>query len=77
LLNANTKNANNRADRKGARLAQNFVRQTISDGRIIHVKAGKKLLINAQKVEEWLNAGDSPATVPTPSQVQAATKRIT
>jgi len=44
-------------------LPKNFIRQAVLDGRIVHVKAGKKRLINAQKVEEWLNAGDSPVTV--------------
>jgi len=51
-------------------LPKNFIRQAVLDGRIIHVKAGKKHLINAQKVEEWLNAGDNPVTVPTTSQSQ-------
>ena len=46
-------------------LPKNFVRQAVLDGRIIHVKAGKKFLINAHKVEEWLNTGDmSPASPP-------------
>jgi excisionase family DNA binding protein len=58
-------------------LPKNFVRQAVLDGRIVHVKAGKKHLINAQKVEEWLNAGDSPTTVPPSPQVQAPTGEIT
>jgi len=41
-------------------LPKNFIRQAVLDGRIVHVKAGKKYLINIQKVEEWLNAGDTP-----------------
>ena len=41
-------------------LPKNFVRKAVLDGRIVHVKAGKKFLINAQKLEEWLNAGDTP-----------------
>ena len=46
-------------------LPMNFVRQAVLDGRIVHVKAGKKFLINAHKVEEWLNTGDmSPASPP-------------
>ena len=45
-------------------LPKNFVRQAVLDGRIVHVKAGKKHLINAQKVEEWLNAGDSQISLP-------------
>ena len=65
-------------------LPKNFIRQAVLDGRIVHVKAGKKHLINAQKVEEWLNAGDNPVTAspssqsqqPTP-QVQALTREIT
>lgn len=44
-------------------LPKNFVRQAVLDGRIVHVKAGKKFLINAQKVEEWLNTGDSSPQV--------------
>ena len=58
-------------------LPKNFIRQAVLDGRIVHVKAGKKHLINAQKVEEWLNAGDSPTTVPLssqPPQVQVPTE---
>ena len=54
-------------------LPKNFIRQAVLDGRIVHVKAGKKHLINAQKVEEWLNAGDSP----TPQQVQAPDGAVT
>jgi len=41
-------------------LPKNFVRQAVLDGRIVHVKAGKKHLINVQKMQEWLNVGDSP-----------------
>ena len=52
---------------KAFNLPKNFIRQAVLDGRIVHVKAGKKHLVNAQKVEEWLNAGDSP----TSQQVQA------
>ena len=51
-------------------LPKNFIRQAVLDGRIVHVKAGKKHLINAQKVEEWLNAGDRPTTVSLSSQPQ-------
>ena len=40
-------------------LPKNFIRQAVLDGRIVYVKAGKKFLINAHKVEEWLNAGDA------------------
>jgi len=58
-------------------LPKNFIRQAVLDGRIVHVKAGKKHLINAQKVEEWLNAGDSPTTVSPTPQVQAPTGEIT
>jgi len=57
-------------------LPKNFIRQAVLDGRIIHVKAGKKHLINAQKVEEWLNAGDSPTTVPTSSQLQEPSPQV-
>jgi excisionase family DNA binding protein len=53
-------------------LPKNFIRQAVLDGRIVHVKAGKKHLINAQKVEEWLNAGDSPAqSAPLPQSLQS------
>ena len=55
---------------KAFNLPKNFIRQAVLDGRIVHVKAGKKHLINAQKVEEWLNAGDTPTTVPPSSQPQ-------
>ena len=62
---------------KAFNLPKNFIRQAVLDGRIVHVKAGKKHLINAQKVEEWLNTGDSPTTVPSspqpPLQMQAPT----
>ena len=57
-------------------LPKNFIRQAVLDGRIVYVKAGKKHLINAQKVEEWLNAGDnhtSPSLqVPSPQSQNAA-----
>ena len=62
-------------------LPKNFIRQAVLDGRIVHVKAGKKHLINVQKVEKWLNTGDSSTTVsPSPQpppQMQAPTGRIT
>lgn len=44
---------------KAFNLPRNFIRQAVLDGRIIHVKAGKKHFINVQKVEEWLNTGDT------------------
>jgi len=53
-------------------LPKNFIRQAVLDGRIVHVKAGKKHLINVQKVEEWLNAGDNPS----PQKEQAQTGGI-
>ena len=43
---------------KAFNLPKNFIRQAVLDGRIVHVKAGKKHLLNAEKVAEWLNAGD-------------------
>jgi len=57
-------------------LPKNFIRQAVLDGRIVHVKAGKKHFINAQKVEEWLNAGDSLATVPPSSQPQPPSPQV-
>jgi len=58
---------------KAFNLPKNFIRQAVLDGRIVHVKAGKKHLINVQKVEEWLNTGDNPATVSPSPQMQAPT----
>ena len=51
-------------------LPKNFIRQAVLDGRIVHVKAGKKFLINAHKVEEWLNTGDMspPGAMPKPAE---------
>ena len=43
---------------KGFNLPKNFISQAVLDGRIVHVKAGKKHLLSAEKVAEWLNAGD-------------------
>ena len=55
-------------------LPKNFIRQAVLDGRIVHVKAGKKFLINAQKVEDWLNAGDAPS--PTTPQKQGVVRPL-
>ena len=39
-------------------LAKHFVRQSVVSGKVVHVKAGKKYLINAEKFAEWLNNGE-------------------
>ena len=39
-------------------LSQNYVRSLCLQDKIVYVKAGKKFLINANKLIEYLNQGD-------------------
>jgi len=39
-------------------LPKHFVRQAVLSNKVVHVKAGKKYLINAEKFIEWLNTGE-------------------
>jgi excisionase family DNA binding protein len=57
-------------------LPKNFIRQAVLDGRIIHVKAGKKFLINAQKVEDWLNTGGTPAPSTPQSKIEGVVRPL-
>jgi len=40
-------------------LAKHYVRQLALQGKIKHVRAGKKILINVEKLIEYLNNGDN------------------
>ena len=40
------------------RLSYNYLRQLCLKGKIVHVRAGCKFLINAEKLVEFLNEGD-------------------
>ena len=40
-------------------LAKHYVRQLALQGKIRHVRAGKKILINIDKLIEFLNNGDN------------------
>ena len=40
-------------------LAKHYVRQLALQGKIRHVRAGKKILINVDKLIEFLNNGDN------------------
>lgn len=39
-------------------LAKHYLRQLVLQNKIVHVKAGKKFLINAEKFFEFLNKGE-------------------
>ena len=39
-------------------LARHFVRQAVLSGKVVHVKAGKKFLVNAERFSDWLNNGE-------------------
>ncbi len=39
-------------------LTRHFVRQLCLNDKIVYVKAGRKYLINAEKLAEYLNTGD-------------------
>ncbi len=44
-------------------LARHFIRQLALQNKIKHIRAGKKILINIEKLIEYLNNGDNePAT---------------
>lgn len=40
-------------------MPEHFIRAAVNDGRIVHIKAGRKILINYEKFIEYLNTGDS------------------
>jgi excisionase family DNA binding protein len=46
------------AERSG--LAKHYVRQLVLQGKIVHVRAGKKYLVNIDKFYDYLNSGDQP-----------------
>ena len=48
-------------------LARHFVRQVVVSGKVVHVKAGNKYLINSEKFAEWLNTGEQNGQ-PSPQQ---------
>ena len=39
-------------------LARHFVRQAVLQKRVVHVRAGKKYLLNRQSFAEWLETGE-------------------
>jgi len=43
------------------KLPKHFVRQSLPN--IVHVKAGRKFLINEQKFNDWLNIGEQTQQV--------------
>lgn len=43
---------------KRSGLPEHFIRAAVNDGRIVHVRAGRKILINYDKFIEFLNTGD-------------------
>ena len=51
-------------------LARHFVRQAVVSGKVVHVKAGKKYLINTEKFAEWLNKGEQPILLPESKKIR-------
>lgn len=49
-------------------LARHFVRQAVVSGKVVHVKAGKKYLINSERFAEWLNNGEQLQAQPPQSE---------
>ena len=45
-------------------LAKHFVRQAVLSAKVVHVRAGKKYLINRERFAEWLNNGEQPTQPP-------------
>ena len=43
-------------------LAKHYIRQLALQGKIRHVRAGKKILINIEKLIEYLNTGEAAET---------------
>lgn len=43
-------------------LAKHYVRQLALQNKVSHVRAGKKILINVEKLIEFLNAGENGGT---------------
>jgi len=54
-------------------LARHFVRQAVLGSKVVHVKAGKKYLINREKFAEWLNNGEQNEQ---PEQPQGVIRRL-
>ena len=44
---------------KRSGLPEHFIRSAVNDGRIVHIRAGRKILINYDKFIEYLNSGDN------------------
>jgi len=45
-------------------LAKHHVRQLALQGKIRHIRAGKKILINVEKLIEYLNQGENELAAP-------------
>ena len=41
-----------------ANVPEHWLRQAVKDGRIVHVTAGRKVLVNYDKLLEYLNRGE-------------------
>ncbi len=46
---------------KATGLAHHYIRQLCIQGRITHVRAGKKYLVNLERLIEFLNIGEQDA----------------
>jgi len=51
-------------------LPLNFVRRAVLDGKVAHVKAGKKYLLNAEVFTQYLTVGDIQSTPQTAGQIR-------
>lgn len=57
-------------------LAKHFVRQSAANGNIVAIHAGRKLLINAQSLQQYLNTGIPQGHIIDTEQPDAPQSRI-
>jgi len=56
-------------------LAKYHIRQLTLQGKIKHIRAGKKILINIEKLIEYLNSGENVPVAHTEKQYRVRTAR--
>ena len=52
-------------------LAKHFVRQLALQNKIVHVRAGRKILINYERFIDYLNTGEMPQEQPSQKGIRA------
>ena len=56
-------------------LPQHFVREIVTNGSVVSIRAGRRILINAESVERYLTTGEAQGAVPAAENVPAPSGR--